>query len=180
MDKIIQTAYKCKVCSEFVVGVYHEMVSCKCNKVDIDVGTMYTRIHGDHQYAKDNWEHYILDENSTVEEYRDKLLWGSYGIDELGNSLLDIWAEKQPQVAKDYQRNKFLGGPRIDQVLNEEEYKEYNNWMDEYPKKEYLLMKDMDSNHIVQILKGQLHISAIIKEAFKLEIRNRGIDASHI
>ena len=177
MSKRIQIAYKCKVCSEFIVGKYHEMVSCSCDKIAIDVGTIHDRIHGDLTWAKENWEDYSIYDDTPIEEYCNKFLWGSYGIDEIGTSLLDIWAEKQPQVVKDYFNipNRNIFGPKIDEVLSKKEYKKYNDWLDSKPKKEYMIMKDMNSNHILEILKGQ-KLNNTIKEAFKLEITNRGID----
>jgi hypothetical protein len=180
--KTLQTAYKCKVCNDYIVGEYREMVSCSCDKCAIDVGTMNTRTVGDIVWAKENWEEYYLEADANPEKIRDKLLWGNYGIDEDGNSLLDVWEEKKPEAVKKYYSNPSISlyGPRLDEVLTKKQYKEYEKWLDSKPKKEHKLMKDMDSGHILAILETQLQITDNIKEAFKIELKSRGIDASHI
>jgi len=179
---MFQTSYKCKVCKEYIVGVYHELASCSCNNCWVDVGTTHTRIGGDLNFLKENWIDNSLSKDAPSSEIREKLLWGSYGIDDEGNSLLDIWYEKQPKPVKEYYNNpnRNFMSPRLDEVLTKKQYKEYEEWMDQRPKKEYVLIKDMDSSHILSILETQLQITDNIKQAFKDELKSRGIDASHI
>ena len=176
----IQTAYKCKVCSEFIVGVYHEFISCSCDKVHIDEGSMRDKLVGDLVFARDNWENYCIDKDSTIEEHLDKMLWGSYTIDENGESLLKLWKDKQPQAVTEYHENKTLNSQYLDEVLSEEENKEYRKWLSEIPKKDYVLIKDMKSEEMLEIIDDNPFMDEKFSTVFKAVLENRGIDISHI
>ena len=183
--KKIQEAYKCEKCKEYIVGEYHNMASCSCNKVAIDVGSLHTRIVGDLQFAKDNWENFYLEEKDSIEDFKSKLLWGTYGLNEEGESLLDIWAEKQPSSVKSYYsaRRKSYDVylfPSIKDFLTKDQYEKYLKWEDSRPKKYYMLMSEMDASHIIAIIETQTQISEKIKKAFKLELKERGIDVTNI
>jgi hypothetical protein len=176
-----QTAFKCNICSDYIVGTYHELITCKCNKCYIDVGTMNYRVLGDFQYAKDNWTEFFLEKDSSINEIREKVLWGNYGVDEYGISLLNIWTDKMPQKAKDFYANPFRNWDDfIEKFLSKKEYKKYLDWEKTKPKKNYALMKDMESSHILNILKTQSRIKDNLNAAFRLELKSRGIDTSSI
>jgi len=177
-----QQAYKCKVCDDYIVGELHKIKSCKCDKGWIDVGTMNNRMGGDFNFMKENWIDFFIKENDSVEIYRDNLLWGSYGINDLGESLLDIWILKKPKAVRKYYSDptRTWQSPRIDEVLTDKEFKKYNKWLDSIPTIYYTLMKDMSSDHILNIIDSSLQIGSKTKDAFKMELKSRGIDASHI
>lgn len=173
---MIQIAFKCKICSDYIVGIYHELVSCKCNKSAIDVGSMTYRTVGDLFFPNQNWTDFCLEKNASSEEIREKLLWGSYGINDEGKSLLDLWAEKEPKKSKLYHSTQAIWQfERLEDFLTKKEYQQYFKWLESKPKKEYTLMKDMNSDHILNIIRLQTHISKPIKDAFILELESRGI-----
>lgn len=177
-----QVAYQCKKCNDYIVGEYHEMISCSCNKCWIDVGTINNRMVGDFNFAKENWVEMFIEKDAAPEKIRERLLWGSYGIDDDGNSLLDLWAEKKPKAVREYYAdpNRTWQSPRLDEVLTKKQYKEYEDWLNDRPEKYHLRMSEMDSSHILAILETQSQITDNMIEAFKTELKSRGIDASHI
>jgi len=176
----IQTAYKCKVCSEFIVGVYHEFISCSCDKVHIDEGSMRDRLVGDLIFARDNWENYCLDKDSTIEERLDKMLFGTYTKDEKGESLLKLWNDKKPKAVVEYNETITADSPYLRDVLSEEENKEYDKWLSKIPKKDYVLIKDIKSDEMLEILDDNPFMADKFSDIFKTELENRGIDISHI
>lgn len=177
-----QYAYICDQCEEYIVGVYHELHSCKCNKCWIDVGTLNNRVGGDFDFMRKHWKELFIEKDASPEVLREKLLWGTYGVDEYGESLLDKWHDKQPAPVKKYYANPLRSwdSPRLDEVLTKKQYNNYLKWLDDKPQKSHSLMKDMDSNHILNIIESQLQITENIKKAFIIELESRGIELPHI
>lgn len=149
----IQYAYKCNICKDYIVGQYRQLKTCKCNKASIDVGSMNVRVVGDLNFPKKNWTELVLDSDSSIKDINNKLLWGSYSINDEGESLLDLWYKIQPDRESD----------------------EYEDWLESKPDMNFNLIKDLESDHILNIILTQKNQKVNILKAFELELSNRGI-----
>lgn len=178
-NKYIQYAFKCKICKDFIIGHYGNMEGCSCEKVYIDVGSMYIRINGDKEYIKNKWIDLIIEKNDSIENINEKFIWNSYKLNKKGESVLDVWYDKIPKQVDEFNKNLKGSGVTLRNYLTEFQWTKYLKWLDNRPISTPNFMKDLESNHIHNIINTQI-LSLPIKKAFILELNKRGINTEKL
>jgi hypothetical protein len=75
---IIQNALKCLKCDTIILSTYpHDYKTCKCGKTMVDGGNEYLKCSSEEGLVE---ELYLWDDSSS-EDYNQKLVWGTRGLD---------------------------------------------------------------------------------------------------
>lgn len=144
-SNIIQNAIRTPdgtiLCSKYTHDcVIHEDKNGKT--YGVDGGKDYFKVIGEFNEI----ERLYIKTNDNFDHLKENIIFGTYGLDENGNSLFDNWIRNKPLIKK-------ISLSSLELNFVNKLSKSYVAWFKNKPKLKYILVKDMTLEHITAALK---------------------------